>query len=168
MDFINKDDRDRLYDYHKHNLSYTGDYIKFADGKAGVALGATLIMIGFFGNQVKENGFRDMSILEYNLLIGLIPLVIASVIFIWLVLWPRYKTKNNDYMSWAGIGSFPDAAAYVNQIEGITDEQLIHDMGRQNYSLAKVCIKKYKFLKYGFIALSVGAIIESISWLFIK
>lgn len=44
----------RLYDYHKYNLVYIGDYIKFADGKAGVALGVTLFMIGFFGKRPKR------------------------------------------------------------------------------------------------------------------
>jgi hypothetical protein len=168
MDLSQKESRDRLYDYHKHNLVYIGDYIKFADGKAGVALGATLLMLGFFGKEAKDNGISCLSISEAGLLLGLIPLIIACFYFIWRVLWPRYTTDTNLYMSWGGIGSFLNGPTYVSHIEGVSDIDFLHDMGQQNYSLAEVCIKKYKFLKYGFIWLTIGAIIESISWFFSK
>ncbi|MCK2005495.1 hypothetical protein MZM54_29505 [[Brevibacterium] frigoritolerans] len=173
MDLSQKEDRDRLYDYHKHNLVYISDYIKFADGKAGVALGATLIMLGFFGNEAKDIGFSNLSFANYSLLIGLLPLVAASYFFIWKVLWPRYTTDTTLYMSWGGMGSFSNSQAYVDHIEGTNIEgtnaaEFLHDMGHQNFDLAKVCIKKYQYLKYGFICLSLGATIESISWFFSK
>jgi len=168
MNLANSDDFNRLYDYHKHNLVYIGDYIKFADGKAGVALGATLVMLGFFGKAAKKNGFSNLSFAEYSLLIGIIPLIVACVLFIWKVLWPRYTTTTNAYMSWGGIGSFLTSQDYVNHIEQIRKDQFLHDMAHQNYSLAQVCIKKYRNLQFGFIALSIGAIIETTSWFFIK
>lgn len=168
MDLLQKDDRDRLYDYHKHNLVYIGDYIKFADGKAGVALGGTLIMIGFFGNEAKDIGFSNLSFANYSLLIGLLPLFAACYFFVGKVLWPRYTTDITFYMSWGGIGSFPNSQVYVNHIEEKNDIDFIHDMGHQNFDLARVCIKKYQNLKYGFVCLTFGAIIESLSWFFSK
>ena len=167
MDLSTKEDRDRLYDYHKHNLVYIGDNIKFADTKAGVALGATLLMLGFFGKIAKKNGVIGLSFSEYSLLIGLIPLIFACYFFIWKVLWPNYPTSSSAYMSWGGIGSFDNSKAYLNRINPKSDKQIINDMARQNYSLATVCLKKYKNLKLGFISLTTGAIIESISWFFI-
>lgn len=71
-------------------------------------------------------------------------------------------------MSWGGIGSFPNTQAYVSHIEQVEDAELIHAMGNQNYSLAQVCIKKYQNLKYGFISLTIGAVIETVSWFFSK
>lgn len=166
MNLSNVEETERLYDYHKHNLVYIGDYIKFADGKAGVALGATLVMLGFFGKEAKDNGFKCLSIPEFGILLGLVPLVIACYFFIWKVLWPRYTTDTTLYMSWGGIGSFSSNQLYANYIEQVSNENFIRDMGYQNYSLAQVCIKKYKFLKYGFIYLTIGAIIEVVSWFF--
>lgn len=57
MDLSEKDDRDRLYDHHKHNLIYIGDYIKFADTKAGVGLGAALVMLGFLVTKLRILNF---------------------------------------------------------------------------------------------------------------
>lgn len=164
MNLSNNEDQELLYDYHKHNLVYIGDYIKFADAKAGVALGATLLMLGFFGKAAKKNGFGCLSVSELGILLGLIPLAIACYFFVWKVLWPRYTTNSNLYMSWGGIGSFSDKQAYLNHINGIQKDEFLNDMAIQNYSLADVCLKKYKHLKWGFIALTVGASIESISW----
>lgn len=168
MNLSNLDEAERLYDYHKHNLVYIGDYIKFADSKAGVALGATLIMLGFFGNEAKNIGFSNLSFANYSLLIGLLPLVAACYFFIWKVLWPRYTTDTTLYMSWGGIGSFPNSQAYVDHIKETNDIDFIHDMEHQNFDLARVCIKKYQNLKYGFVCLTIGAIIESLSWFFSK
>jgi hypothetical protein len=168
MNLTDPESRDRLYDYHKHNLVYIGEYIKFADGKAGVALGATLLMLGFFGKEAKGNGYNCLSISEVGLLLGLIPLIIACYFFIWRVLWPRYTTDATLYMSWGGIGSFLNSSSYVNHIEEVPDIDFLRDMGHQNYSLADVCIKKYKCLQNGFIWLTIGAILESISWFFTK
>ncbi|MEI5898020.1 hypothetical protein [Bacillus albus] len=168
MDLSQKEDRDRLYDHHKHNLVYIGDYIKFADTKAGVGLGAALVMLGFFGNEAKNIKFSSLSFWDYSLLVGLSPLIVTCYFFIWKVLWPRYTTDITLYMSWGGIGSFPNTQAYVSHIEQVEDAELIHAMGNQNYSLAQVCIKKYLNLKYGFISLTIGAVIETVSWFFSK
>jgi len=168
MSSSNTDNQERMYDYHKHNLVYIGDYVKFADGKAGVALGATLLMLGFFGKIAKINGFSDLSFGEYSLLIGLIPLVAACYFFILKVLWPSYPTTSNAYMSWGGIGSFSDSQEYANHLDSKSTDQFIKDMTEQNYNIAKVCLNKYKNLKIGFICLTVGAVIEAISWFFIK
>ena len=169
MSSLNANHHERLYDYHKHNLIYIGDYIKFADSKAGVALGATLIMLGFFGNEAKGNGLSCLSLAEDGILLGLFPLIISCYFFIWRVLWPRYTTDTKLYMSWGGIGSFSNSQAYASHVvDAIKDEDFLHNMAEQNYSLAKVCLKKYENLKYGFVALSLGAIIESISWFFSK
>ncbi|MGY6209512.1 Pycsar system effector family protein [Cytobacillus firmus] len=166
MNFSSKDDRDRLYDYHKHNLVYIGDYIKFADAKAGVALSVTLLMLGFFGKIAKENGFSGLNFWEYSLLIGLIPLLVACFIFILRILWPNYPTGTTAYMSWGGIGSFENSREYLNRLNSLSDKQLINDMAKQNYSLADVCLTKYKNLKLGFKFLTAGAIIETVSWFF--
>ncbi|QBP43172.1 Pycsar system effector family protein [Paenisporosarcina antarctica] len=159
-----RENTERLFDYHKHNLVYIGDYIKFADGKAGVALGATLVMLGFFGKAAKEQGFNNLSFNQFGLLLGLIPLVLACYFFIWRVLWPRYTTDSNLYMSWGGIGSFTSSDIYVNFLGRVVDEDFLRAMGRQNYSLAQVCVKKYKYLKFGFTWLTIGMIFEGVFW----
>lgn len=164
MDLEKQDDKNRLYDLHKHNLVYISDYIKFADGKAGVALGIAFIMIGFFGNEAKKNGFTCLTFPEAGLFVGLLPLILACYFFIWKVLWPRYKKDPNLYMSWSGIGSFSNSQDYVKKIEEASDEELLLEMAHQNYNLAQVCLQKYKYSRYGFIAFTIGAIIESVCW----
>lgn len=166
MDFESNEDRDRLYDYHKHNLVYISDYIKFADGKAGIALGATLVMLGFFGRQVKKNGFTDLTFAEYSLILGLLLLVGAIYVFMLKVLWPKYPSDTTAYMSWGGIGAFPNSSEYTNRINSLSNEQFINSLADQNYSIARVCLGKYQNLKYGFILMTVGAVIECVSWIF--
>jgi hypothetical protein len=168
MDISDSEKVGRLYDYHKHNLIYISDYIKFADGKAGVALGATLVMLGFFGKEAKYNGIDCLSLFDYSLIIGLFPLLIACYFFVWKVLWPRYVTDTTLYMSWGGIGSFRTNQEYVDVLSNKDRISFLNDMAEQNYSLSKVCIKKYANLKLGFICLSIGAVMETISWFFTK
>lgn len=156
--------KEQLFDYHKHNLSYISDNIKFADTKAGVALGIALVMIGFFGSETKDNGLNDISIQQVGLISGLILLIIAISCLILGVLWPRYSTNTDFYLSWSGIGSFNNADEYL---EKINQTNFINDMARQNYDLAYVCLKKYKRLKCGIIFLTVGAILVNFSWFFL-
>ena len=166
MNLSEKEDRDQLYDYHKHNLVYIGDYVKFADGKAGVGLGAALVMIGFFGKIAKGNGFTHLTFAEYSLLVGLLPLAAACYLFILKVLWPNYPSSTREYMSWGGIGSFLDSQEYINRFNSLSKEQLVKDMADQNHSIAKVCLDKYKNLKKGFFCLTIGTIVETLSWFF--
>lgn len=153
-----------LYDYHKHNLAYIGDYIKFAEVKAGVGITATFTLLAFFGNEVKENGINYLSAIEIIMLMGLIPLILACYFFIWKVLWPRYSTDTTFYMSWGGIGSFSNAKKYVNEVNNKYRKQFLNDMAIQNYDLAKICLSKYKYLKKAFVWLSIGVIVESLCW----
>lgn len=156
-----------LYDYHKHNLVYIGDYIKFADVKAGVGITATFTLLAFFGNIVKENIFTSLTIVNIIMAIGLIPLIIASICFVWKILWPNYNLDSSLYMSWGGIGAFSDSKKYNEKISSLNRIEFIADMGKQNYQLAKVCIEKYKYLKRGFVYLTCGVVIESICWFII-
>lgn len=101
MDLSEKDDRDRLYDHHKHNLIYIGDYIKFADTKAGVGLGAALVMLGFFGNEAKNIKFSSLSFWDYSLLVGLSPLIVTCYFYLESPLATLYNRYNFIYvMGW--------------------------------------------------------------------
>lgn len=160
-------DNEKLkFDYHKHNLIYISDYIKFADTKAGVALSLNLLLLGFFGKEAKGNRYNNLSLSDVGLYISLILLFISAFLFIWKILWPRYTTNTDFYMSWGGIGSFSNSNDYIAKIESKDSETFIKDMAIQNYDISKVAVKKYFFLKCGFSCLSFGAVLGLISWFF--
>lgn len=165
MDLENLDDRNLLVEYHKHNLVYIGDYIKFADAKAGVAISANLIALGFFGNKIKENNYVITSLSEIYLLIGVLILASASFIF-GKVLWPRYLLDKEYYMSWGGIAAFRDSEEYINQIHSQSYQDFSKGMAEQNRALALICARKYENLRIGFELLAIGITLSSLSWFF--
>lgn len=165
MDLENLDDKNLLVEYHKHNLVYIGDYIKFADAKAGVAISANLIALGFFGNIIKDNNYSVTSLSEIYLIIGVLILASASFIF-GKVLWPRYLLDKEYYMSWGGIAAFGNSEEYINQIHGQSNQEFLKSMAEQNRALALVCAKKYEYLRIGFELLAIGITLSSLSWLF--
>lgn len=154
------------FDYHKHNLIYISDCIKFADTKAGVALSLNLLLLGFLGKEAKGNGYNNLSLSDVGLYISLILLLISAFLFIWKILWPRYTTNTDFYMSWGGIGSFSNSNDYIAKIESKDVEIFIKDMAIQNYDISKVAVKKYFFLKCGFFCFSFGTVLGLISWFF--
>jgi len=160
------DEHKMIFDYHKHNLIYIGDYIKFADTKAGVALSLNIVLIGFLGMESRDIGFKNMSIENVGMYLSLILLIVSAILFIWKILWPRYSKDTSLYMSWGGMGAFSSANDYLNRISSKSITDFINDMANQNYELAKVASKKYHNLKLGFSFLSAGAIIGLISWFF--
>lgn len=165
---MNNISTERLFDYHKHNLVYIGDYIKFADQKAGVAITLNIALIGFFFNYIRKANFEEHIVAKVFLIIGIVTLVLSILCFLFKVLWPRYNEDPNQYMSWGGIASFPDAQNYAASFSSRNEEDFIKDMAEQNYFLADVCLKKYKFLRLGFILFSLGTVLATFSWIFDK
>lgn len=168
MDKTQKEVRDRLYDYHKHNLVYIGDYIKFADQKAGVAITINIALIGFYVHYLKGANLEENILAKVFLILGIIGLLLSIITLLFKVLWPRYSSDKNLYMSWGGISAFDKAQDYSSVFSSINEEDFIKDMETQNYEVAKVCMKKYKYLKLGFIFLSIGTLVSSIAWFFDK
>jgi len=153
------------YDYHKHNLVYISDYIKFADTKTGVALSLNLLLLGFLGAESKGRGITNLSILDVGMYLSLI-ILLTSVFFFILILWPRFSKNTDLYMSWGGIGSFSNSKDYIERLDSKSKEAFLKDLAIQNYELSKVAIKKYFYLKLGFTCLTVGAVMGLISWFF--
>ncbi|WP_214825412.1 Pycsar system effector family protein [Exiguobacterium sp. s28] len=99
-----------LYDYHKHNLIYINDYIKFADAKAGVALGANLLMLGFYGQQLKNTDFWSLflrSDVQLLLVIAISVVVLTLLIhfFIFNFIGEQIQ-KNASFLNFSSVGSY--------------------------------------------------------------
>ncbi|ATF11642.1 hypothetical protein A616_06475 [Brevibacillus brevis X23] len=156
-----------LYDYHKHNLVYIGDYIKFADQKAGVGLTLNLAILGYFITYLKTANFSMFVVNKVFLIIGVALLLVSSFLF-FSVIWPRYVGDTRYYMSWGGIGAFKSANEYQLLLKEKTEEQFLDDMATQNHSLAKVCKNKYSFLRWGIMVLIIGIVTTGVSWFFDK
>lgn len=157
----------KMYDYHKHNLVYIGDYIKLADTKASIALSLNLLLIGFLGKESKNIGFDSLSIGDVGIYISLIFLLISAFFFIFKILWPRYSKSTDYYMSWGGIGSFSNKKDYLDRLGSKSVEEFIEDMAIQNYELSKVAVAKYFYLRISFTFLSIGTLIGLLSWIFV-
>lgn len=65
-----------LFDYHKHNLVYIGDNIKFADGKSGILLTVNIALISFIFQMIKNISFPIQNwhgiVLNLSILIALL------------------------------------------------------------------------------------------------
>lgn len=149
------------YDYHKHNLVYIGDYIKFADAKAGVALSLNLVLLGFLGGKTKGIGYKNLSLIDLGMYLSLLFLLISAYMFIWKILWPRYPKSTEYYMSWGGIATFSTKDDYLDRLKlkFENEDEFLKDMAIQNYDLARVATQKYFFLKVGFVLLTMGGLL---------
>ncbi|MDU7472354.1 MAG: DUF5706 domain-containing protein [Paenibacillus macerans] len=156
------------FDYHKHNSVYISDYIKFADTKAGVALGINVALIGIFAETLKSSWtITALKLSDLFLMVSLLSLIVALYYILWRVLWPRYVKSTELYLSWGGIGSFPTKEDYYNHLKQQPEAQFLKDLATQNYSLAQVCIKKYRNFERAVIFLTMGAISGVAGWLLI-
>lgn len=156
--------KDKLNEYHKFNSAYISDYIKFADTKAGIALSLNLLLLGFLGKIAKEIGSQNLSISDVGIYLGIIFLVISAGLFILKILWPRYTTSTDEYLSWGGIATFSNSNDYIQRLHSKELEEFLEDLAKQNYELSKVAKSKYFFLKCAFIFLSLGSSIGLVSW----
>lgn len=161
-------DNNREFDYHKHNSVYISDYIKFADAKAGAALGLNVALIGLFAKTLKSSlTITALKLSDLLLMVSLLLLIVALYYILWRVLWPRYVKSTQLYLSWGGIGSFPTMDDYYSHLLQQTDAQFLKDLAAQNYSLAQVCIKKYRNFERAVMFLTIGAISGVAGWLLI-
>ncbi|MEM5008348.1 Pycsar system effector family protein [Priestia megaterium] len=157
-----------LFDYHKHNLVYIGEYIKFADQKAGVAITLNIALVGFFFNYIRGATMSEHVVAKVFLIIGVLTLLVSTLILLFKVLWPRYTTDVSQYMSWGGIASFNSSQDYSAEISSKTNAQFLDDMAQQNYFLGVVCLKKYKSLQLGLLLFAIGTGVSGLAWLFDK
>lgn len=158
-------DKLELINYHKHNLNYINEYIKLADTKAALVFGLDLVAVGFFGKIVKKNGFNNLDFPQYIQILGVLFILASIIILGYFVLWPRYPKSNEFFMSWGGIANFPQGIEYANKIESLGVDEFNKEMALQNHSIAQVCLKKYTYLKWGFIFTTVGITICIVTWL---
>lgn len=155
---------EKIFDYNKHNLIYISEYIKLADQKASILLTINIALIGFFFNYLKTEGFNENVIFKSFIISGLFLLITSSYIILIKIIWPRYNSNTNEYMSWGGIASFEDGHYYTRKLINRESDQFITDMAEQNYALAKICKTKYKFLKISMWFFSIGIFVVGISW----
>lgn len=89
-----------LYDYHKHNLIYISDYIKFADAKAGVALGANLLMLGFYGQQLKKIDFLSLFLrndVQFMLTIPILAIIFTLLFHFLIFDFIRQQVQKHEF-----------------------------------------------------------------------
>jgi len=159
-----------LYDYHKHNLVYISDYIKFADTKAGIFLTINVAIIGFLLKSYKKIHFPLKYVSEninFLLINVALILLLCSVYQFGNIIFPRYPKDKQYYMSWGGMASF-DKDEYVNKINNTDTTQFLKDMAVQNHDLSIVCINKYARLKKGIWCFVSGSILSGIYFLLNK
>lgn len=146
--------------------TYVGDYIKFADQKAGVLSTAILALIGFFIVNFKSSGFHITNGWDWGLVVGLSFLIVSEFYLLAGVIWPRYSRSKRQYMSWGGISSFNTAEKYIEKLRDTDEHGFVEDMAKQTYDLSRVSGSKYKSLRLGFVWFVPGLIISSVCWFF--
>lgn len=164
-------DQEKQYDYHKHQSVYISDYIKFADGKAGVTLSVIGVMIAFFMNSMKDlwkDGFtkqvyQDWPFYAFAISLGV---MLIGVFYLGWTIWPRYKLDKSLYHSWGGISTF-SAEEYSVKLGDVfsESEKFLDDLSSQNHSLATVCKRKYEKLRTAYWYLGIGVVLASTTWL---
>jgi hypothetical protein len=165
-------DEGKQFDYHKHQSVYISDYIKFADGKAGITLSVVGVLFAFFSVQMKGWLGKDGSMkpLEvwplYAYLVFLLGMIVGMYC-LGKVIWPRYKIDRSLYHSWGGIGAFNTGDEYVAELKSKFQNQdnFLNELMKQNWALGDVCKKKYFWIRLAYIILGISIVGAGLTWL---
>lgn len=163
-----KIDSEKLFEYHKSNLIYIGEYIKLADQKASILLTINIALIGFLFNYLKTNDLPENVFCKISLPIGVSILIVTAILIISKIIWPRYVSNKDYYMSWSGVAAYDSSTDYSSVLKNTEKEKFLDDMAEQNHAIAKVCEKKYFWLKISSFLFCIGTALSGISWLLDK
>jgi hypothetical protein len=155
--------------------TYTNEYIRFADTKAGFCVGtASALIAALFASKSHElfiDAFSHKSSGTGNFLpivsllafVALGTSIVAAVTAIRPRLWSR---SNKGFIFWDDISKYGSATEFAAGHEIQTEIELTECLSRHLYTLATVCTRKYFWIGAAIWLVSVGGVLAVIVLLF--
>lgn len=141
------DTKDRL-DFLWRIHSYSNEYIKTADAKAGFAAGSVLAIMGALIGSHAFDSVRQAGVAQQHnsIAFGALALLILSFSFIsdLIAIRPRFKsTLPRNFIFWTGIVEHGSETAYAEGCARLSLEQMELDISKHIYALAVISKRKY-------------------------
>jgi hypothetical protein len=150
---------DEHFKFAENTHLYVREYIRNADLKAGFFFAASTAGLGYLlSHDVVYAWFRtEFRAADYASLVAVAGLLSAAAVFL-VVVFPRLKSSNPGLIFFNEIAAHPGAIAFAEGALATSGSELARTKLRHIYDLAKVCRSKYKLLRAGCWAGSVGGL----------
>jgi hypothetical protein len=131
----------------KQTIVHLNTYIKVADQKASILLTAQFAFLGFSVTVI--NDILPATSPEFRMFAALGAVSgLAGAFFSGAVVFPRTPKARTGFIFWEHILEFESREKFQDNFNNLSDEDALHELTKQNYSLAKVAEQKYQYLRY--------------------
>jgi hypothetical protein len=145
---------------------YVGQYIQFADAKAGatfaITTGATAFLINAPGyiEALKLGSpwpISTLAILTFLLLN-------TSSVMSFLVIVPRLSKGGDSLIFWQSVADLPSGPAYANKLASLSEASLATERVSHTYNLSVVCSRKYLLLQRAMLVAGLAIASTFLYW----
>lgn len=141
--------------------SYTNDYIRFADSKAGFVAASVVTLIGTLvaAHAFDHVGWIAPSSWPVHTWIGFLALGLLVVSFLCalLAIRPRlHSTVPKGFIFWTSVAEHANDLAYAEECSKLTAHEIELNVSRHVYTLAGICKRKYFWTNLAMLIGSAG------------
>lgn len=140
---------------------HLNSYITAADQKASILLTGQLAFLGLTATATGDLINTDGGSL-YWLSIGTAVAGIVAAFLAITVVYPRAPSPEKGFIFWGNITEYDSAEDFQNAFAGLSNSDIKSVVITQNYMLAKVADKKYKYLRWSLRATALMVILASL------
>lgn len=149
---------------------YIREYIRAADQKATFFFAGSTAMLAFlYRNDVSARWMKP--IMEWNVLgvvsfVAMTSLAVGALVAVMVVI-PRTPGSRRGFIFWEAIAEYATAREYADDISALTAATIAQVKAEHSFELARVCRRKYKFLRCALWICAVGLAASSLVFLFV-
>ena len=129
--------------------------IVMADRKAGILF--TLVTAALLYLLTRPPVFAVAWIA--SLWCAVIAALVLAAICAFAVIFPRIGQSSRDVFFWGGIARYPDAESYRAAVADLDGARLQAEKLAYCYNLARICARKFQYLRIAMIATAVGLVL---------
>ena len=125
--------------------SYINEYIRFADAKAGIVVTFMSALLWALFDRYHETPCANAYTIAVSIVLALTAVVVALG-----VIWPYTPKPPKGYIFWESIYDHKEADIYAEAFAGLSPTQFLSALSVQNFFIAKVAVRKYKWFRAAF------------------
>jgi hypothetical protein len=151
------------------NHAFISDLIRFADEKAGFYFGASAaILYLLFRDGVQKNWWQWLPSHPVRQTLGLTAMLASGLAcaFALVVVTPRRWGSTSGHIFFGAIAQFRSRDSYADEVMKTPDDELIREKLSHCYELARICGRKYKWLRLQVWSMILGLILSVGYYLF--
>jgi len=135
----------------KQTNDHLNTYIKLADQKASILLTGQFAFLGLAATVVVD--ILSETTTEFHILAGLGTVCgLGGMLFAGLVIFPRTPKAKEGYIFWEHILEHDSREQFQDQFSELNESEILDELVKENYSLAKVAQQKYRHLRIALVA----------------